>query len=146
MSNPDGDSSGGVCWGKVHEHAHIRLNKHIPVQLRLGFPETVLALTILHGLASTPTTQTNTLKLDALRGRMSRGVVGWVKVNDEGWQTTMRRMNVRLGIASRTSFYPLNFSSDALHLTEFRLAARIGSRANFWPALLLRRGPKTCQT
>lgn len=66
---------------------------------------------------------------------MLRRVVGWVRSDDESWQATMRRINVKLEIASK--MYPLNLWSDTLHLTKFRLAARIGSRANSWPALLL---------
>lgn len=54
-----------VCWGKFHEHAHILLNKHVSLQLRLKFLEGIITPTILYGMATTPTTKINTLKLDA---------------------------------------------------------------------------------
>ena len=28
-----------VCWSKFHKHAHLLLNKHVPLQLRLKFAE-----------------------------------------------------------------------------------------------------------
>ena len=51
----------------------------------------------------------------------------------------MRRMNATLENASRIC--PLNLWSDTLHLTRFRLAARIRLRANSWPTLWLRWDP-----
>ena len=59
-----------VCWGKFHKHAHILLNKHVSLQFRLKFFEAIIAPTILYGMATTPPTKIDTLKLDALRRRM----------------------------------------------------------------------------
>ena len=56
---------------------------------------------------------------------MLRRVVGWIRLEDESWHTTMRRMNVRLETAGR--IYPLKLWSDILHLSKFRVAAHIGS-------------------
>ena len=58
---------------------------------------------------------------------MLRRVVGWVRLADENWRTTMCCMNTRLQIANQ--IYQSKLWGHILYLSKFRLAARTGSRA-----------------
>ena len=83
------------------------------------------------GLATSPMTKTKMLNFDALQ-KLLRRMVGWVRFADEIWQTTMRRM-----VANQ--MYPLKQWNYILDLLKFRLATRIGSRAeHIWPQLVAR--------
>ena len=79
------------AWGKFHEHKLTLLNKHVRLRLKL-FHATAFP-TAMFGLASLPLTQGLLHKLDVVQRRMLRSIVGWVRVPDEPWEITMRRMN-----------------------------------------------------
>ena len=85
-----------VCRGKFCQHAYTLLSQHISLQLWVNLFEATITPTVLFGLASAPVTKRGTLKLDALRRRMLRRIVGWVRSDEElGRQLgNKRRINV----------------------------------------------------
>ena len=56
---------------------------------------------MLYGLEVLPLTTAQLQRLDAVQRRMLRNIAGWVRVEDEPWDETMRRMRARLAAALR---------------------------------------------
>ena len=51
---------------------------------------------LLFGLAILPLQASSTEKLDVVQRKMMRKIVGWVRVPEEPWEDTMRRMKGRV--------------------------------------------------
>ena len=51
---------------------------------------------ILFGLVVLPMHQSNLDKLDVVRQKMLREIVGWVRYSEDSWETIMRRMKHRV--------------------------------------------------
>ena len=82
----------GSKWdGQSFGNTVIFLHKHVSIALRLRFFGTVLTPTVLFGLHVLPLTLSQIHALDALQRRMRRSVVGWVRVANEDWHSTMSR-------------------------------------------------------
>ena len=104
------------AWHKFHQHKLILLNKHVSLRLRLKlFHETALPTTMF-GLSSLALTQKHLHKLDVVQRWMLRSIVGWVRIPDEPWEITMRKMNQRMEHAA--SLHPLQSWSNQYLLTK----------------------------
>ena len=68
----------------------ILLNTHVSRRLRLKLFHATVFPTAMFGLVSLLLTQKHLHKLDVVQRRMLRSIVGWVRVPDEPWGTTMR--------------------------------------------------------
>ena len=64
------------------------MNRKIPIHLRLKLFHTVITPAVCYSLATTPLTTAQLSKLDAVRRKMLRKMVGWVRFDDESWETT----------------------------------------------------------
>ena len=84
------------AWHKFHQHKLILLNKHVSLRLRLKLFHATVFPTAMFGLSSLALTQKHLHKLDVVQRRMLRSIVGWVRIPDEPWEITMRRMNERM--------------------------------------------------
>ena len=120
------------AWNK------FRKFKHISLRLRLKFFDSVISPTILFGLATTALPKSEISKLDSLRRRMLRHIVGWVRVEGETWNVTMRRMNTRLLQAQQ--LLPMRLWSESLYLAKFRLAFRVARANHGWLQTILQMG------
>ena len=102
----------------------ILLNKHVSLRLRLKLFHATVFPTAVFGLVSPPLTQKHLHKLDVVQRRMLRSV-GWIRIPDEPWDTTMRRRNQRMEYAA--SLHPLQSWSNQYFINEYRLASKIAS-------------------
>ena len=71
-------------------------------------------------------------KLDVVQRRILRSIVGWVRIPDEPWVITMRRMNQRMEHAA--SLHPLQSWSNKYFINQYRLAFKIASNQSAWAA------------
>ena len=108
------------AWSKFHQHKLIVLNKHVTLRLRLKLFHATVSSTAMFGLASLPLTQRFLHKLDVVQRRMLRSIVGWVRIPDEPWENTMRRMNQRMEHVAY--LHPLPSWSNQYFTSQYRLA------------------------
>lgn len=71
-------------------------NRKVSIQLRLKLFDTVVSPTILYGLATLPLSASLLEDLEIVQREMLRKIVGWVRIGDESWETTMSRMKDRV--------------------------------------------------
>ena len=73
------------------------LNRHVSVATkRLKFFDMCVSPSILYALVSFPLTRSHVEELDILQRKMLRRIIGWRRVDGEGWDETMRRMRDRM--------------------------------------------------
>ena len=120
------------AWSKFHQHKLILLNKHVTLRLRLKLFHATVSSTAMFGLASLPLTQRFLHKLDVVQRRMLRSIVGWVRIPDEPWENTMRRMNQRMEHVAY--LHPLPSWSNQYFTSQYRLATKIVSNQFSWVA------------
>ena len=87
------------AWLRFHQLGHTLLNRKIPVHLRLKLFDSVVSPTVLYSLSTTPLTETQLEKLNAVQRKMLRKIAGWVRHDGEEWSITGRRMKQRLDAA-----------------------------------------------
>ena len=78
-------------------------------------------------------------KLDIVRRRMLRSIVGWVPVVNGDWHDAMSRTNQKLQNAYR--IYPTKSWLERILRGKFRFAAKIACKVNHWPVLCSRWQP-----
>lgn len=83
------------AWYKYRLYARTMTNRNISVKLRLKLFDAVVTPSMLFGLAAIPIHQTALNKIVVTQRKMIRKIVGWVRVANEPWETTMRRMKQR---------------------------------------------------
>lgn len=132
------------AWAKFSRHRDILTDKHISLHSRLKFFDTVVSPTVLFGLAQIPLLREHVDHLDALQRKMLRRIVGWVRIEDESWRTTMSRMKERLNKAR--NIYCVNEWSKELAKRQFRMAIQISRNSDNWPARCIRWNPKDTNT
>jgi len=74
-------------------------NRHISSNLRLKLFDAVVTPTILFGLAVLPLSTASLRKIEATQRKMLRKIVGWIRIQNEPWDVTMRRMKLRVARA-----------------------------------------------
>ena len=87
------------AWFKFSHHSSTLCNKNICIKLRLKYFDAVITPTILFGLVALPLNQSSLDKLEVTQKKMMRKMVGWVRLEGETWETTMRRMKHRVNRA-----------------------------------------------
>ena len=86
-------------WGKFHALHDVLTNQNVPVHLRLRLFDSIVSPTATYSLNTTPLTVCQLNRLNATQRRMMRRIVGWVRFDDESWETTGRRMKHKLEAA-----------------------------------------------
>ena len=107
------------------------MNKSVSIKLRLKLFDSVVTPTALFGLSTLPMTTGQLQQLDATQRRMLRSIVGWVRLAEDDWAATMRRVNAKLERA--LAEYPLSSWTDALARRQFRVAGRFAGKPGAWP-------------
>ena len=128
-----------IAWMKFHQHKETLLNRHVSLKLRLKFFDSIISPAILFGLTTVPLSAAQLSKLDIVRRRMLRSIVGWDPVVNGDWHDAMSRMNQKLQNAYR--IYPTTSWPERILRGKFRFAAKIACKANHWPVLCSRWQP-----
>ena len=84
------------AWFKFGQHTNILCNRKVSIQLRLKFFDAIVSSTILFGLGALPLSSSSLRKIEATQNKMLRKIVGWIRIKDEEWEETMRRMKHRV--------------------------------------------------
>ncbi len=114
-----------AAWHKFQKHREALVDQNISIRSRLRLFQSVVAPSMLFGLAACALTAQQMSSLDAIQNRMLRIIVGWVRFDGEGWDVTMRRMAERVAV-------PIEAWSVQLLRRQFRLAARVASDPSGW--------------
>ena len=88
-----------VARDNLKSEAKILMNGKVSIQLRLRLFDAVVTPTILYGLAILPLSTSLLDEIEVAQRKMLRKIVGWVRVNEETWDSTMRRMKFRVNHA-----------------------------------------------
>ena len=128
-----------IAWMKFNQHRETLLNRHVSLKLRLKFFDSIISPAILFGLTTVPLSAAQLSKLDIVRRRMLRSIVGWDPVVNGDWHDAMSIMNQKLQNAYR--IYPTKSWPERILKGKFRFAANIACKANHWPVLCSRWQP-----
>ena len=74
-----------IAWMKFNQHRETLLNRHVSFKLRLKFFDSIISPAILFGLTTVPLSAAQLSKLDVVRRRMLRSIVGWVPFVNGDW-------------------------------------------------------------
>ena len=80
-----------IAWMKFKEHRDTLLHWHVSLRLRLNLFDSVITPTISFGLFICPLTSNQLQKLEVLRNRMLRSIVGWAPLVDNDWHALMQK-------------------------------------------------------
>ena len=122
-----------IAWMKFNEHKDTLLNRHVSLRLRLKLFDSVITPTIVFGFMTCPLTSNQLQKLEVVRNRMFRSIVGWAPLVDNDWHALMKKMNKKLENAQKI----LNVRpwTERLLVGRFRFAAKISSAVNSWASI-----------
>ena len=124
-----------AAWAKFHQHRRWLLNRHVSLHLRLRLFATVVSPCALFAAMVLPLTKHDLEKFAVTQRKMLRNIVGWVRVPDEAWEDTMRRMKGRLERAMQIHY--VKPWVEQLHLARWRFARHVSSNAkSIWPSLV----------
>lgn len=93
------------AWFAFGRHSHVLCNRNVSIKLRLKLFDSVVTPTILFGLAILPLSQMSLREIEIVQRKMMRKIPGWVRMPDESWEETMRRMKER--VRSALQQYPV---------------------------------------
>ena len=123
-----------VAWMKFGQHSKTLCNKNISIKLRMRLFDSVVSPSLLFGLAILPLQASCVEKLNVVQRKMMRKVVGWVRIPDEPWEQTMRRMGTRVNNAVVQS--KMKTWSMRLLETQWKFVARLKQLPLIsWPSL-----------
>ena len=105
------------------QHASTLCNRHVSVKSRLKLFDSVITPVILFGLAVLPLTQGSLQQILGTQKKMLRKIVGWVRIPDEPWELTMRRMKVR--VENALLQYPIMWWTRRIAESLWKFAVRI---------------------
>ena len=99
-------------WMKFGQYKKTLCNRSVGIHLRLKLFDMVVTLTFLFGLAMLPLSIGFLQKITILQKKILTKIVGWVRVKDEPWENTIRRMNhcVEYGLSK----YPIKKWNELL--------------------------------
>ena len=114
----------------LRKHRTCLLNKDVSIKLRLKLFDPIVSPTLLFGMATLPLTLGQLRQVDVIQRRMLRSIVGWVRVDNEDWAATMRRMNARVQAAM--AIFPVQPWTEQLARRQYSLAARFSGGRPTW--------------
>ena len=94
-----------IAWMRFHKHRAHMTDKHIPIFLRLKIFDSVIIPTLFFVLVTLPLSTKNINRLNSTVQKMLRAIVGWVRVSGEEWESTIRRMKIRIQNAMNIYIY-----------------------------------------
>ena len=88
-----------VGWMKFGQYSKTLCNKNISIKLRMKLFDSVVSPSLFFGLAILPLHVSSIEKINIVQRKMLRKIVGWVRIQGETWENTMRRMSTRVDSA-----------------------------------------------
>ena len=88
-----------AAWHQFHKYQKQLTNKNVSVKLRLKLFDAVVSPCLLFGMAVLPLYQHWLSKIDTTQRKMIRHIVGWIRMPNEMWEVTMRRMKLKVATA-----------------------------------------------
>ena len=85
---------------KFNEHRDTLLNRHVSLRLRLKVFDSVITPTIVFGRMTCPLTSNQFQKLEVVRNRMLRSIVGSAPVVDNDWHALVQKLESALQISN----------------------------------------------
>ena len=127
-----------VAWMKLGQHSKTLCNKNVSIKLRMKLFDSVVSPSSLFGLVVLPLQVSCIGKSNVAQTKMIRKMVGWIRIADEPWENTMRRMGTRVTNAVKQS--KMKEWSTRLAETQWKFVARLKTlpitswqnRAAFW--------------
>ena len=113
------------AWLKFHSIQSSLMNRNVNIKLRLKLFDTAVSPCLLYALETCPLTNAQLEKIETVKRKMLRKIVGWVRIDDESWQDTGSRMKQRLESAL-SQFYIEEWSSRIIARKE-KLLSRLES-------------------
>ena len=101
----------GCEWSKFHLFHASLTNKYVNIKLRIRLFDSVVTPSVLYGLTTSPLTQEDFKRFGVAQQRRLHKIVGWAKLDDEGWDSVYRRLRERL--RRQMGQYPVHDWADA---------------------------------
>ena len=134
-----------LAWCNFNKYRDISNDKNIAIQSKLRLFQSCISPTVLFGLTSSPLTSLQMQELDVVQRRMLRIIVGWHRIADEDWESTMSRMKAK--IITALMYFPLESWSQQLMRHQFKLGLHCMNNVHDWPSMIIRWHPEhTCNT
>ena len=108
---------------KFGQYKRTLCNRNVGIHLRLKLFDIVVTPTLIFGLAVLPLSISSLQKIAILQRKMLRKIVGWVRVKDEPWEDTMRRMKHRVEYG--LSKYRIKAWNERLAIYLWKFALRV---------------------
>ena len=126
--------------GKSHKHRKALTNRDVSLRLRSRLFRSIVSPVVLFGLSCISLTDGLLSKIDVVQRRMLRCIVGWVRVLDEEWEVTMRRMRGEVNRGTKLiSLWPWTYYIGD---RQWMFAQRIAnSDAGIWPRAIVKYDP-----
>ena len=128
-----------AAWCKFNQLRRWLTNRNIHLRSRLRLFDSAVRPTALFGLLALPLSVSNLRRISGAEMRIRRCIVGWVRVGDEDWHSTMTRMKSKLEQADRI-FHTIPWL-DALQSQQFKFLAHLQRSPCSWPRNLARWSP-----
>ena len=112
-----------IPWMKFNEHGDTLLNRHVSLRLCLKLFDSVIIPTILFGLLTCPLTSNQLQKLEVVRNRMLRSIVGWAPLVGNDWHALLQKINKNWKMQSKYSM--LDHGLRDCWLEDFVLQRRL---------------------
>ena len=85
-----------AAWAAFAKHKAVLLDHNVSLKLRLKYFDASIDPAILFGTPVMPMTKVQLQEMDRIQKKMLRRIVGWRRMDDELWNETMTRMNLRI--------------------------------------------------
>jgi len=129
------------AWAKFAQHRDILSDKNVCLRSRLRLFSAVVTPCVLFGLSTCALTGAQVESLNVVQRRMLRVIVGWVRLREEPWADTMRRMRDRVDRAM--NIFPIQPWSSQLARRKFNLAGMFMKNQEDWPSIIIRWHPNS---
>lgn len=110
-------------WYKFSRHSKTLTNRNISIKLRLKLFDSVVTPTILFGLTALPLHQSHLDKINVTQRKMLRKIAGWVRLPNEPWETTMKRMTDR--VTNALQQWPIKKWGARIHEARWKHVSRL---------------------
>ena len=118
-----------IAWMTCNEYRDTLLNRHVSLRLRLKLFDFAITPTISFGLLTCPLTSNQLQKLEVVRNRMLRSIVGWAPLVDNDWHASNRKLE------NAQQIFNVRPWTEKLFVGRFRFAAKIASAMNSWASI-----------
>ena len=93
-----------AAWAQFHKRKYIFQNTSISVKLKLKYFQAYVTPCALYGLGALTLGKASLERMAIVQRKMLRLIVGWTRIEDEPWKTTMQRMKIKVSNALHSYF------------------------------------------